>query len=162
MNLEKKLYEVPESFKNFGRLPGRPSKLLKVAIADLQASVKAGMKVDMNLYYRKNDAECTVCLAGAVMARSLNAAAKIKKVAGDSEGDRMLYSSSFPREELALMALDDLRVGDIQMAFAHLGLRKPEEYNMVGSVSVPYYEEGHKEFVQAMKALAKELERLGF
>lgn len=54
------------------KLPNKPSKLLKVALEDLEAVEKdLKYRIDMNSWHQPEDNKCSVCLAGAVMANRL-------------------------------------------------------------------------------------------
>jgi len=53
-------------------LPNKLSDCIDVALKDLDAAKKLGFKVDMNRWYQRKGKTCTVCLAGAVMAREFD------------------------------------------------------------------------------------------
>jgi hypothetical protein len=53
-------------------LPNKLSDCIDVALKDLDAAKKLGFKVNMGNWYRNEGKTCTVCLAGAVMAREFD------------------------------------------------------------------------------------------
>jgi len=53
-------------------LPNKLSDCIDVALKDLDAAKKLGFKVNMNRWYQRKGKTCTVCLAGAVMAREFD------------------------------------------------------------------------------------------
>lgn len=99
------------------RLPNTPSKLIRIAIADL-ADVERDPKyrVKMGLWHKPEGGVCTVCLAGAVMAKTL-------RVGPASE---MIPSRLLKDEEHKLLALDSFRAGNIETGLIHLGFSLPD------------------------------------
>ena len=89
-----------------GRLPRVPSELLRRALEDLDACARdSRYKIDMAQYHKsESEGACSVCLAGAVMAKSLHAHPH------ESFGPK-----HFPGDTAALLALDYFRKGDIQL-----------------------------------------------
>jgi len=53
-------------------LPNKLSDCIDVALKDLDAAKALGFKVNMGNWYRNEGKTCTVCLAGAVMAREFD------------------------------------------------------------------------------------------
>ncbi len=96
------------------KLPDKPSKLLKVALTDLEKCEKDPIyKIDMTKWHRPAGTnKCEVCLAGAVMAKSL-------KVYPNEELAPVDSSHSTARK---LIAIDCLRMGDIDDGLRHLNI----------------------------------------
>tara|TARA_B100002049_G_scaffold181615_3_gene138624 strand:+ start:991 stop:1443 length:453 start_codon:yes stop_codon:yes gene_type:complete len=90
------------------KLPNIPSELIRVALADLgEVEEDHRYIVSMDDYYHQNTdwefpGTCTVCFAGAVMARTLNWPFHVNAVPQD-----------FGEDRLALKALDELRRGEV-------------------------------------------------
>lgn len=86
------------------RLPKTPSKLIRRAIADFRRvlRLKKTYVVDMGKWHQPNS-HCSVCLAGAVIAGTLEASPGMETAPGD-------YSRA---TDDALHALDDFRCGFI-------------------------------------------------
>lgn len=106
------------------QLPNKPSKLIKLALDDLERSLNQGHKIDMSHWMKKGakynidgslmkKEVCTVCLAGAVMANTCN-------VRFDSEAevhpDRHNVGSY---NENKLLALNDFRGGNLEMGLSN-------------------------------------------
>ncbi len=83
MQILKPLKELKPKFQQFGKLPGKPSELIKIAVDDLVKSEKAGLKINMDRWVSvkkvRNSQVCTVCLAGSIMANRLNDEPLIKE-----------------------------------------------------------------------------------
>ncbi len=136
--------------KKFGRLPGIPSTLLKLAISDFEKALEAGYTVDMGYWVSQKEGSCSVCLAGSVM---------VGRLAIDPAYVGAL-SAALPQEYCALLAIDHLRVGEIAEAFSNLDLDLP--MNMIRRVVVVDYKDNPKKFKSQMKALATALDKEGY
>lgn len=92
-------------------LPNKLSKLIRIAVRDAKkAEVTPGYRLDMTVFHQNLDpACCSVCMAGAVMAFSLNAPKEQYR-------DPNNYNAS-----RKLSAIDAARVGDFSSAFYRLG-----------------------------------------
>ena len=145
-------------------LPDKPSELIRVAIADLEKCEQDPRYViEMSVWHEdatvvrtdadeqgKPDAICAVCLAGAVMAKSLGTkpdGRATPSMVVDGEADRG-----------RLLALDSLRVGDMVGAMLSLGLDEPEDTSVR---SVAAYHDDSIRFKSDMRRLADDLERAG-
>lgn len=135
------------------QLPDKPSSLILVALADL-AKVEKSRKyqVDMGIWHEPGSIargnRCQVCLAGAVMARSLGADPKAS-----------FDPSSFPLESDKLSALDCFRTGAIRAGLACFGLRHDRAQMLKDEFEdsegwAPSYEE-RSAFKRYMRRLAK-------
>lgn len=179
--------QLPKAdFKKFGKLPGKPSELIRLATNDIIASEKAGMRVEMSSWLTveapsaRKAKTCTVCFAGAVMAQTLaktpasksilkhkgqKLTAADKKRLGDfSYGPEEIAevdTLSYPNEKPALQALNSFRSGEIEEGFEQLGLDFPSNL-LQYQVDVTGYNEDKKLFKAQMFELADSLERVGY
>lgn len=137
-------------------LPKKPSKLIRLALADLTRVERSKKRyvVDMEHYHWPNydpcviKDKCSVCFAGAVMAKTLDADPKIFHL-----------PSEYPSKVCSqLGALDQFRQGHVLAGLALLGIDKPEG---IGSTRTVF---PHKcdpaEFKADMHKLANHLESL--
>lgn len=131
------------TFKNFGKLPGKPSALIRLALADL-AKVRKDprYKVDMTGWHYKAASKCHVCAAGAVMAKTLK-----KNI------NRKFDARNFGEESEALVAIDNMRRGWVGIALAFLGLPNGGKFSRTMSCKFKRSE---------MLKLAKDLEKAGY
>ena len=136
--------------------PSKPSELIRLALRDLR-SVERSKKYSVNMHawhQPLSDQVCEVCLAGAVMARSL----KVPHNLGINpvELDTCLGVSAGWYAPLS--ALNDLRIGDLEQA----ALCWHECGALSGDRGIPIYDEtAPKAFHTAMEALAAEYEAAG-
>ena len=146
-----RLYEERELhtvFENIPVLPDKPSALLRVALSDL-AKVEQDIryKVDMSSYHVvRPGGICHVCLAGAVMAKSL----------------KVPFVSAIPArlpESDEIYALEQLRVGELHRALLNLDLPIPND--LPKSVPVTTYETDRDRFFDNMHTIANLLEMYG-
>lgn len=136
--------------------PSKPSELIRLALRDLRA-VERSKKytVDMGSWHEPNEdtGVCHVCLAGAVMARSLKAGRDY-----DLTPSEMWTHGVSPVWHDRLVALDDLRSGDLAGAaytWTPCGA-------LTGNRIIPAYRDDNKKaFHLAMEALAAEYEAVG-
>jgi hypothetical protein len=115
------------------KLPNKLSRLLLVALEDLEALEARGVEIDMSAWVTYRGAEnnfepCSVCLAGAVMARRLPApvTAALQRE-NRQDGTCLRYSRPvlYPKDiERKLEALDRLRRGDVGRALLYVGERR--------------------------------------
>lgn len=138
-------------------LPNVPSQIIRLALADLEKVERdARYEVDMGIwhqatkedpsdYFRRVPRErCVVCLAGSVIAGSLG-------VAPDVDAHPEEFT-----EEAKLMALDELRGGDIDPLLDACGLDVPA--GAPGYFDVPSYCAQPEEFKAALSRIADFLE----
>lgn len=96
-------------------LPNKASDLINVALADL-IKCERSPKYTINMgmwHWPRISGKCAVCLAGSVMAQSLSATP-----------NKMRGPLLYPRDvRKKLLALNDLRVGEVNCALAKLGIR---------------------------------------
>jgi hypothetical protein len=107
-------------------LPDKPSDLLEVALRDLEAVEQdPKYRVRMDVWHEPakhiND-PCQVCLAGAVMAKSLETSNLVRRWPCDFSDKDTLRK---------LRALDDMRVGAVSEALERLDLPPVSKYDFV-------------------------------
>lgn len=130
-------------------LPRTPSRLIRLALADLaKCEEDPRYVVNMTTWHDgSTDELCEVCLAGAVMAQTIG-----------TLPDSSTSPCWFDDEEMALIALDALRVGDVSLAFDDLDLGVPP----IDDREITPYEDDTEEFRTDMNRLADDLEKEGF
>ena len=139
------------------KLPDKPSELIELALKDL-ASVERSKayKVDMGTWHSpaKYDGPCSVCLAGAVMARTL-------RMPRDEEHSPWLHGTRKMGSETVrkLIALDYFRSGDVRFALNNCKLTRPA--NLPGGVRVTPYSSNRRAFKTDMRRLARRLRAVG-
>lgn len=147
-------------------LPDKPSELIRVALVDLEkCEADPRYLINMGSWHsptcdtddcescardrkaaNKPNGRCYVCLAGAVMAQSL-----------DTSPRKAGYPGSFA-EAAKLRALNDFRVGSVLSGLQEMGLgsrNRPESRDVVA------YEEDASAFKRDMRTLADDLEKAG-
>lgn len=134
------------------RLPDLPSQLIRLALKDLDATLKDPRYiVDMEIWHvpSHNDI-CHVCLAGAVMAKSLN-----------QPPDYATNPSIFDLDTgQKLHALDFFRTGSVLTALELLDIIKPDGLESYATVPA-YFDDDPQPFIDAMNGLANLLEEHG-
>lgn len=132
-------------------LPNKLSALMRLALADL-AKVENSKKyrVDMGEWHTAAEADrpCTVCFAGAVMAKTL----QVPHMQSCSPGEMKQHTRK-------LMALNSVRTGEVRMALYMIGV--PEVKRTVLERRVCPYEDDPVLWRQAMRQIIKELEEHG-
>ncbi len=103
------------------RLPNIPSKLIRLAVKDLEVvESKPRYVIGMGSWHEARNNTCEVCLAGAVIANSLKISPLNK--------DRNDYpTKTFPdcfddRTSSKLKAIDAFRAGNIYTGLEHMGV----------------------------------------
>lgn len=133
------------------RLPDKPSALILLALKDLAAVERSKeYMVNMGQWHRPmSNGRCSVCLAGAVMSKSLKA-----------KGSDYLFPSNFSTYKHAkLLALDYFREGEIQSGLNEMGV-SPVDLRF-DDISVARYADNQKQFKSDMRAMAARLRRFG-
>ncbi len=163
----------PKKFKKQGKLPGRPSELIRVALGDLKKveRQKKKFKIDMDTWVKPNG-KCSVCMAGSVMVGTLKMDIESAKrgVVEQERDDEYSESFSpetgflpafFDRERKALEAINCFRTGDLSYGFAKIDIKWPAQF--VTNIDVPAYSPRNpKKFHAAMNELADKLEEAGY
>ena len=134
--------------KYFGKLPGTPSNLIRLALEDLEKVRKdSRYEIDMNQWHSPNiyNSRCSVCLGGNVIAKSLDTYS--------------IYHAphDFPKESLALKALDNFRQGYLCEGLRDLGIYK----NVPDADHIVEYSEDPEEFINQMHFIADYFEYIG-
>lgn len=140
-------------------LPKKLSDCILVALDDLTAAKKAGMVVDMSQWYTKTSlGTCTVCLAGAVLAREF-----------DLDEGECLFVPELSRQVVsrhdskALLALNFVRSGNIAQALQTFYPDHPVNDLIGDDAYFRSHDGGHKDTPQwrrDMKKIAKTLKSL--
>lgn len=126
-------------------LPDKPSELIRLALADLEECEKdPRYAIGMVRWHAPEDGRCVVCLAGAVMAKSL-----------DAPIDQFVVPED---DQKALYALDEFRVGNILQALLYMGYPSSpiENYRFINR-----YGTDRDVFKSDMRTLAEDLEKAG-
>lgn len=139
------------------KLPKTLPELIRVAVRDLEAAEQSIMyHVDMYSWHEPKTGldhitRCHVCLAGAVIAKSLGMAVTKHVYPEDIGGD----------DAYALRALDDIRSGDVTAAYNQMGhVRVPFNLRLFNHPAHPgAYEEDPEAFKRNLNKLADRLER---
>lgn len=102
-------------------LPDKPSELIELALADLEKveADREHYRVDMGAWHEPKYGLCYVCLAGAVMAKTMNFS-RIDSV-------DPVNSVHSPGDENKLMALNEFRVGMIDHGLHYMGITDKAE-----------------------------------
>lgn len=144
------------------KLPRIPSKLIRLALKDLEESINQGMSVDMNCWVEKQqEGTCAVCFAGAVMMQSLNASKILETDSCTGPDDMSSKLAISESDRYALHALNEFRLG---RAYAGLSFLDLEDVGPSGmKFHIPLYSEDSPGlFFDAMERMAKEFESRGF
>lgn len=134
------------------KLPDKPSELIRLALADLaQCAADPNYRIDMGEWHKPRHGVCHVCLAGAVLAKSLN-------VPGAAE----LYPKDFPENSKKITALNDLRQGDVCRALDALDLDLSNWGDTTPARDITQYHRDPGAFMADMRQLADDLEAAGY
>lgn len=131
-------------------LPDKPSALIRLALADLVKCERSKKyRIDMEFWHMPNS-QCAVCLAGAVIAKTLGA-----------DSGRYVGPSDFLNDTYRkLCALNAFRTGSCRAGFEYLRrsvIRGRSFYR-----DIVDYEDDPKEFKRDMRKLAADLEEAGY
>ena len=132
-------------------LPDKPSELLALALFDLEKVERSSeYEVIMGDWHQpKKSGVCEVCMAAAVMAKTLKVDRLITRMPSDFETDT----------EKKLCAIDYLRRGDLTVALYVLGFDHPRF--LVGEIDVVDYQDDPQQFKKDMQDLIKALKGEG-
>lgn len=134
------------------KLPRVASELIRLALTDLERAEKSDLhRVDMDVWHRRVTYElCSVCLAGAVMAFSL-----------EQEPDSILVPEDFDSHtKNALNALNEFRAGWPRAGLETMGVWY-DEHDVPRTRMMAKYEHEPVKFKKQMVKLADDLERAG-
>ena len=132
-------------------LPDKPSDLAELALRDMRKAIKSPRyHIHMGGWHIPNET-CAVCAAGAVMAFTL----------GASHDEHILPGCFSYLIKHKLLAIDCLRLGDVDRAFRELGLdyQRAKRFNR----DIPGYKESnHQPFFHEMRELVWDLRDAGY
>ena len=133
------------------QLPDKPSDLLALALSDL-AKIERSSKYEVVMggwHVPSTGDVCEVCMAGAVMAKTLKADRFKRRTPAGFETDT----------QNKLMALDDFRTGDLTHALKALGIRRPR--SLASKIWVARYDTDRKLFKKDMQDIIEALKGEG-
>ena len=131
-------------------LPDKPSELIRLSLADLAlCAADPKYRIDMGKWHEPNGHVCEVCQAGAVIAQSLGA-----------PRNASFHPEDFPEFAGKLLALDQLRLGDVSEALEYLG--RPLSGDTALDRAITPYNQDPGAFMADMRELAGDLERVGY
>ncbi len=134
-------------------LPNKLSDLLDLALVDLrrvEADPTYGVK--MEFWHCKVDGCCSVCLAGAVLAKTVGLSI-YKQISSHNIGELDCYGTKL---SVKMQALDDVRRSDVRSALRRMG---QDTLNAPSTGYVPPY--GQPGFYEALDAIALKLREVG-
>ncbi len=133
-------------------LPDKPSELIRLALNDLAlCAADPNYSIEMYEWHKpRDDGVCQVCLAGAVMAKSLNARPTAE-----------LYPHHFPDRQ-KIKALDDFHDGLVCRALDQLGQDLSKWGHGARNREITPYRTDSVAFTADMRQLADDLEAAGY
>lgn len=146
--------------ENEQKLPDRLSDLIRVALADLRKVEKSKRYVvDMTRWHANEENEegalrCHVCLAGAVMAKTLG-------IRADCNTNPDLIDPFSRDVRKKLLALDEVRKGNVSAALYLLDPRASLPAVIDGWQEAPPYVHSSKAFHKYLGDLADQLQAAG-
>lgn len=155
------------------KLPRILSDLLELALNDLEKAENSKTHaVDMGVWLKPHKGgQCLVCLAGSVMAFSLNVTADPSDddIFGTgwsptcftefSMGSHAFYSND---DADALQALNDLRTGNVSAAAMDINIELDDEMAYVFDRHIVSYENDSLRFKNQLRELVKDLREHGY
>lgn len=136
------------------KLAKKPSDLIRQAIHDLErAEIDPRYSVKMSFWHQELHGCCAVCIAGAVMAFSLDASL-YSRMSPSSYSHNYIWSR--------LHALDDFRSGHIRMGLVMMDLAVIGEDSIPEYYKVTAYEQNPMLFKADMRSMADALEANGY
>lgn len=134
-------------------LPNKPSELLNLALNDLELCEKDSKYViNMGTWHLPEEEDCLVCLAGAVMAKSLDCDID----AEISPSEMKLLAS----DQAKLNALDRVIKGDVGGFLGGCGVDRLRA-SQYAYISVIFYDDNPVLFKETLRDLAGELKEDG-
>lgn len=135
-------------------LPDKPSDLIELALSDLRkCEADPRYKIDMEVYHEASTMTCClVCLAGSVMAKTLECDPELDADPCDQE----LFSIADAQK---LDALDNFRLGEVADGFREMEIDLPPDFPQ--TVAIPEYTEDPIGFKREMRTLAGRLRASG-
>ena len=139
-------------------LPAIPSELLTVALNDLEACEKdTDYWIDMDIWHFPNEytKRCKVCLAGAVMAKSLGVS-KEEALVPDIWKFKEEFSKDIDRK---LMAINYFRTGLIREGLRSMGIPEERQKSFDLCTSIEGYVYNPNQFKKDIRNLIKWLKK---
>lgn len=131
-------------------LPNKPSDLIEVALSDLRkVETDPRYKIDMDVYHEVGSDHCHVCLAGSVMAKTLECDPEIDAT---PDGDPDLFSTEDTQK---LDALDYFRLGEVADGFEVMAIDLPSGFPP--QMTIPRYDLSPDKFKRQLHELADKL-----
>jgi hypothetical protein len=132
------------------KLPDKPSELIRLALSDLAKCEQDNTRyiIDMHTYYLRDGKYCVVCLAGSVMAQTLE---------GNFDYVPNLVKTTTDCQKL--YALNAFRVGDVADGLTCMYEEQPEFVPL--QYEVPRYEDDKEGFKSSLYHIAGLLEVAG-
>ena len=141
------------------RLPNKPSKLIRIALKDLEdVENTPSLTVNMtewldNSYNYRN---CQVCLAGSVMLKTLRVPVPRRGLkTWPGEGQARISE----RTAFKLYALNNWKNGTIEDGLDNIGIRRPKGLRSVRKITP--YDTDPKKFKKGLIKLSADFERFG-
>jgi hypothetical protein len=138
----------------YNKLPRSPSRLIRMALKDLEAAEKAGYVIDMDLWYERDGNVCAVCLAGGVIVRRM----PVSDGSEHNPTDLAYEGLITVQDQRALEALNYFRMGKITEGLNRLRVRMPGGWTR-SPRPVMYSGNGGK-FKDYMRKLVKRFEKV--
>lgn len=134
-------------------LPEKMSDLIRVALKDMAlCEADPCYAIHMMDWHTPSKGVCKVCLAGAVMAKTLEVSVEGRFVPS--------YFKETPDNRHKLYALNDLRIGDVEGAMRSMHLPEWDDYLHLDREIVPFQDNADL-FYNQMFELAQDLEEAG-
>lgn len=134
-------------------LPSIPSQLIRLAIKDLKL-VEQDNNYEVNMGYwhsgTNNREQCQVCLAGSVMAKTL-----------ETPSSSPWFPEKTGENYYSIAALDRFRLGYINLGLQSLNYIRQIRDKFKTSVSVTFYAYNSSQFKADMLDMADQFERAG-
>ena len=136
------------------KLPVKPSKLIKLALSDLEKCEKEGLIIDMAYWLTPCGNTYKVCLGGAVMYQTLNMRSK------DRDSVPLCTTGKY---EDRLRAINLLRQGCLDSAAKNLGFYElTKKCKVYKNIKITEYSINPFLFKTDMLNLASMLEKIGY
>jgi hypothetical protein len=140
------------------RLPSIPSKLIRVALADLELNEKdPNYVIDMEVFHRKSLTEkCEVCLGGSAL-RSCGVPPDFQLLVGPERSEETWFTEKLWKK---MQALNEARNGGIYTMFERLDIPFPK--GMLDTCCIANYRYAPIAFKRDLHFLADYLESKGY
>ncbi len=142
-------------------LPNKPSELISVALRDLEKVQKMKTrKIEMSQWVTRtpNNKMCAVCLAGAVMDRTMGATKALPNLRCIFPTDLAIRGIISRSDRGKLKALNLMREGEVNAGLSNMGVTEPlGDFNR----AMPEFRGKGTKFKAAMRQLAKDLKSKG-